>query len=84
MWIKCLKVKYSKVEAQTVLNKLLRHDRRSRERDKQRKEQRIYHCPLCNAYHLTSKDFDDYSDLSVIINKEEFYQKLKEKIETNE
>lgn len=82
-WIKCLKIKYDKKGAETTLNKLLNSGRKHRQRNKQRHEQRIYHCPLCNAYHLTSKDYDSYDDLPDFVNKEEFYEKLKQTIEVD-
>lgn len=46
-----MKVRFSKREAQTALN-AARYDRKRR---KWRREVRYYHCPECNAYHLTSK-----------------------------
>ncbi len=45
----CPKRKYDKKGAQTLLNKLKR---------KHREEKRIYHCPICKYWHLTSKEYD--------------------------
>lgn len=83
-FIRCLKVKYTKKEAQTILNRLFKHDRRHRWKDRHRKEQRCYYCDVCNAYHLTSKDWDDYSNLPDFVDKEEFFNKLKQVMEVYE
>lgn len=48
--IMCDKIKFSKREAQEALNSILRN-----RRHKHRREQRYYHCPDCNHWHLTSK-----------------------------
>lgn len=47
----CNKIKYTKREAQTALNFLFK-----KRNFKNRREKRIYHCPECNMWHLTSKD----------------------------
>lgn len=39
----------TKLDAKIALADILRRDR------KQRREQRIYRCPSCNGFHLTSK-----------------------------
>lgn len=46
----CRKQKYTKVEAQTVVNARMsaRHNRPE--------HLRIYHCPLCNGWHVTHKE----------------------------
>jgi uncharacterized protein with PIN domain len=48
------KHKYSKKEAQTALNRVKQKHRRH----DYRKECRVYHCPRCNGWHLTSKGGD--------------------------
>ncbi len=50
----CNKIKYTKRDAQTALNFLL-----SVKHFKCRREKRIYHCPDCNMWHLTSKELYD-------------------------
>jgi len=47
----CSKVSFSKRDAQSVLNRIV-----SRGYGQYRKEIRIYHCPECNQWHLTSHD----------------------------
>lgn len=48
---------YTKKEAQTKMNSL-QHDKRKRvnRRKAKRVPVRIYHCPTCNGWHLTSKE----------------------------
>lgn len=48
----CTKISYTKRDAQTALNFLL-----SVRNFKCRREKRIYHCPDCNMWHLTSKEY---------------------------
>lgn len=79
MWIKCLKVKYSKKEAETALNRILSHDRKYRWKKRGRRESRVYHCPICNSHHLTSRDFE--TQWLKMENREEFFKQLKSKIE---
>lgn len=50
----CSKQKYTKVEAQTVVN------HRMSSRHNRPEKLRIYHCGLCNGWHITHKD--DYND----------------------
>ena len=47
----CQKIGYSKVEAQTKLNSLFVNGKWSHDT----KKGRIYPCPMCNKWHLTSK-----------------------------
>lgn len=46
----CPKRKFDKKGAQTALNVARKHHR---------EEKRIYHCPICKYWHLTSKDGSD-------------------------
>lgn len=48
----CNKRKFSKKEAETILNFIKHHRSRN---NKRRKEERYYHCPICNTYHLTKQ-----------------------------
>lgn len=72
-WIKCLKNKYDKKGAKTILNKIT-NGRRS----KQSKEQRVYYCDICRAWHLTSKDYDNYQDLPIVEFSQDFKKFLNE------
>lgn len=47
----CNKIKYTKREANTALKSC-----RKFRRKQFRKEKRIYHCPDCNMWHLTSRE----------------------------
>lgn len=49
---KCSKRKFTKKEAEGALNQIEHH----RKQHKYRKECRIYHCPECNKWHLTSHE----------------------------
>lgn len=46
----CSKVKFTKIEAASALNFAKKDGR------KFRREQRYYHCPECNHWHLTSHE----------------------------
>jgi len=47
--MKCNKKKFDKLGAKIALAMAIRS------RKKYRREQRYYHCPICNFWHLTSK-----------------------------
>lgn len=49
---KCDKRQLTKKDAETALKRIRHH----RKKDKYRKECRMYHCPDCNMWHLTSKE----------------------------
>ena len=49
---KCEKRQLTKREAEGALKQIKHH----RKQEKYRKECRIYHCPHCNMWHLTSKE----------------------------
>ena len=47
---KCKKVAFTKADAEIALKRALKIGKYI----KRRKEKRIYHCPICNHWHLTS------------------------------
>lgn len=49
---KCNKVPFSKIEAEIALKRALKLGKFI----KRRKEKRIYHCSICNHWHLTSTE----------------------------
>ena len=49
---KCDKKQFTKREAEGALNKAKIHPKQ----EGYRKECRMYHCPECNMWHLTSKE----------------------------
>ncbi len=55
----CDKKQYSKVKAQTVLNKLINSGKWNRKSAKGR----IYPCPYCNFWHITSSIDDKITSL---------------------
>lgn len=60
----CTKVKYDKRGAQTALNFFKKISYQNR------KEKRMYHCMLCDAWHLTSMDEANFEIRSEeIVNK---------------
>lgn len=48
----CDKKQFTKLEAEGALKQARHH----RKQEKYRKECRMYHCPDCNMWHLTSKE----------------------------
>lgn len=62
----CQKVSYDKKGAQTALNNIKNRYKKF----KQRKENRIYHCPFCNGWHLTSHDLEDKIEEVITISPE--------------
>jgi hypothetical protein len=70
----CNKRQFSKREAVTAL-KFIRENRYGK---KYRKEMRYYHCPLCNNWHLTSREEGLYrsEDINHIIQKEKWMKLL--------
>jgi hypothetical protein len=53
----CTKVKFTKLEALTTLANM--------PKKQYRREIRAYHCPECNCWHLTSKEYEQYQTESV-------------------
>jgi hypothetical protein len=71
----CIKRRYTKKEAVTALN-FIRENRYGRQ---YRKEMRYYHCPLCNNWHLTSKEFtglEQIEEIDHILQKEKWMKFL--------
>lgn len=72
----CNKRKFSKREAKSVLNVLKNSDK------SWRRETRYYHCPLCNNWHLTSKDSEDREIKEIkLVNEDQWLKLLNKDIE---
>ena len=79
----CGKKCYDKRGALGELKFATNRDRRYRRKNKERREIRYYYCNICNAHHLTSREYNDQI-LTDFVNKEEFFNKLKQTIEISE
>ena len=72
----CNKVRFNKREAKSALN-LLKDSNKP-----WRRECRYYHCPICNNWHLTSKD-KDYNKVKEIklLNEDQWLRLLRKDID---
>jgi len=72
----CNKVRFNKKEAKSALN-LLKDSNKP-----WRRESRYYHCPICNNWHLTSKD-KDYNKVKEIklLNEDQWLKLLSKDID---
>ena len=71
----CDKRKFNKREAKSALNMLKDSNK------PWRKESRYYHCPLCNYWHLTSKEIDTKIQKINLINEDQWLRLLNKDIE---
>lgn len=76
----CQKICYDKRGAQGELNLINKAKRRYRRKSKNRREVRYYHCPECNAYHLTSQEYRE-EPIKDFVDKDTFFNQLKQVIE---